>query len=113
MRSLAFGFAAGGSTDIQARVLANVLSEELGQPVNVVNQPGAGGAVSLTRLMHNRDQGHTFVYAGTNGTLTFAPHAHDTDFTLDDFRYVAGITTVRQIAAGDFSLPPSYVPKGP
>lgn len=93
--TLVVGFAAGGSTDIQARVLANVLSENLGQPVNVVNQPGAGGAVSLTRLMHNQDEGHTFVYAGTNGTLTFAPHAHDTDFTLDDFRYVASITTVQ------------------
>lgn len=93
--TLVVGFAAGGSTDIQARVLANVLEEELGQPVSVVNQPGAGGAVSLTRLMNNRDEGHTFVYAGTNGTLTFAPHAHDTDFTLDDFRYVASITTVQ------------------
>ena len=93
--TLVVGFGAGGSTDIQARVLANVLEEELGQPVNVVNQPGAGGAVSLTRLMNNQDEGHTFVYAGTNGTLTFAPHAHDTDFTLDDFRYVASITTVQ------------------
>jgi tripartite-type tricarboxylate transporter receptor subunit TctC len=72
-----------------------VLEEELGQPVSVVNQPGAGGAVSLTRLMNNQDEGHTFVYAGTNGTLTFAPHAHDTDFSLDDFRYVASITTVQ------------------
>jgi tripartite-type tricarboxylate transporter receptor subunit TctC len=93
--TLVVGFAAGGSTDIQARVLANVLAENLDQPVNVVNQPGAGGAVSLTRLMRNQDEGHTFVYAGTNGTLTFAPHAHDTDFTLDDFRYVASITTVQ------------------
>jgi tripartite-type tricarboxylate transporter receptor subunit TctC len=93
--TLVVGFAAGGSTDIQARVLANVLEEELGQPVSVVNQPGAGGAVSLTRLMNNQDEGHTFVYAGTNGTLTFAPHAHDTDFSLDDFRYVASITTVQ------------------
>lgn len=93
--TLVVGFGAGGSTDIQARVLANVLQENLGQPVNVVNQPGAGGAVSLTRLMHNNDEGHTFVYAGTAGTLTFAPHAHETSFSLDDFRYVASITTVQ------------------
>ncbi|MDR5907650.1 tripartite tricarboxylate transporter substrate binding protein [Franzmannia qiaohouensis] len=93
--TLVVGFGAGGSTDIQARVLANVLEENLGQPVNVVNQPGAGGAVSLTRLMNSDDEGYTFVYAGTNGTLTFAPHAHDTEFSLDDFRYVASITTVQ------------------
>ncbi|QJQ94158.1 MULTISPECIES: tripartite tricarboxylate transporter substrate binding protein [Halomonadaceae] len=89
--SMVVGFGAGGSTDIQARVLANVLEEELGQPVNVVNQPGAGGAVALARLANNRDEGYTFAF-GTSSTVTFGPHATETSFALDDFRYVAGIT---------------------
>ncbi len=89
--TLVVGFGAGGSTDIQARVLANVLEEELGQPVNVVNQPGAGGGVALTRLASNNDEGYTFVF-GTSMTITYGPLATETAYQLDDFRYVSGVT---------------------
>ena len=89
--TMVIGFGAGGSTDIQGRVLANVLEEELGQPVNVVNQPGAGMGVALTRLAHNDDAGYTFLY-GPSSPLTFAPLAMETDYDLDDFRYVAGVS---------------------
>ena len=89
--TLVVGFGAGGSTDIQARVLANVLEEELGQPVNVVNQPGAGGGVALARLANNTDEGYTFVF-GTSMTITFGPLSTETTYQLDDFRYVAGVT---------------------
>ncbi|MCE8021641.1 tripartite tricarboxylate transporter substrate binding protein [Halomonas sp. MCCC 1A11036] len=89
--TLVVGFGAGGSTDIQARVLANVLEDELGQPVNVVNQPGAGGGVALARLANNTDEGYTFVF-GTSMTITFGPLSTETTYDLDDFRYVAGVT---------------------
>ncbi|APX94665.1 recombinase RecA [Halomonas sp. 1513] len=89
--TLVVGFGAGGSTDIQARVLANVLEEELGQPVNVVNQPGAGGGVALSRLTVSDDEGYTFVF-GTSMTITYGPLSTETNYQLDDFRYVAGVT---------------------
>lgn len=89
--TMVIGFAPGGSTDIQGRVLARVLEEELGQPVNVVNQPGAGGGVALARLANSRDEGYTFVF-GTSMTITFGPLSTDTTYDLDDFRYVAGVT---------------------
>lgn len=89
--TLVVGFGAGGSTDIQARVLANVLEKELGQPVNVVNQPGAGGGVALTRLASNQDEGYTFAF-GTSMTITYGPLATETAYQIDDFRYVAGVT---------------------
>lgn len=89
--TLVVGFGAGGSTDIQARVLANVLEEELGQPVNVVNQPGAGGGIALTRLANNSDEGYTFAF-GTSMTITYGPLATETAYQLDDFRYVSGVT---------------------
>ncbi|PAU77181.1 Bug family tripartite tricarboxylate transporter substrate binding protein [Halomonas salipaludis] len=89
--TLVVGWGAGGSTDIQARVLANVLEEQLGQPVNVVNQPGAGGGVALSRLAVSDDEGYTFVF-GTSMTITFGPLSTETNYQLDDFRYVAGVT---------------------
>src|SRR3978361_1080224 len=39
------GYAAGGSTDVTARIIAQALSERLGQPVPIQKPPGAGGKI--------------------------------------------------------------------
>ncbi|MCB0057804.1 MAG: hypothetical protein KDE45_12280, partial [Caldilineaceae bacterium] len=44
------GYGAGGQTDLVARAAAKVMSEQLGVPINVVNKPGAGGAVAARDL---------------------------------------------------------------
>ncbi len=88
--TMVIGFAAGGSTDIQGRVLANVMEEHLGQPVNVVNQPGAGSAVAFTRLKNNTDGGHTFLFGGTTA-LTFTPIITEVEYEIDDFEYLAAV----------------------
>lgn len=43
--SIVVPFAAGGSLDVTARILADRLKDVLGQPVLVVNRPGAGSSV--------------------------------------------------------------------
>ncbi len=88
--TMVIGFAAGGSTDIQGRVLANVMEGYLGQPVNVVNQPGAGSAVAFTRLANNTDQGYTFLYGGITA-LTFTPIITEVAYEIDDFEYLAAV----------------------
>src|SRR3978361_766504 len=40
------GFAAGGSTDVTARIIAQALSERLGQPIIIENRAGAGGNIA-------------------------------------------------------------------
>ncbi len=44
------GFAAGGSTDVGARLLASGMEKELGTSVVVVNKPGASGQIAYTAL---------------------------------------------------------------
>jgi hypothetical protein len=63
--TMVIGFAAGGSTDLQGRALAKSMEAYLGQPVNVLNRPGAGSATAYTELKSNTDEGYTFLYGGT------------------------------------------------
>jgi len=88
--TMVIGFNPGGSTDIQGRVLANVMEEYLGQPVNVVNQPGGGAAVAYTRLANNTDGGYTFLFGGLTA-LTFTPIITAVEYEIDDFEYLAAL----------------------
>jgi len=59
------GNAAGGPTDLGARIMAAGLEKELGVPVVVVNKPGANGQIQLTQVASAKPDGYTF------GTVNF------------------------------------------
>ncbi|WP_082987949.1 Bug family tripartite tricarboxylate transporter substrate binding protein [Bordetella bronchialis] len=61
-------FAAGGPTDVLARVIAEGMSKDLGQPIIVENTPGAGGTVGTARAARMPGDGHA-VLIGNVGTL--------------------------------------------
>ena len=60
-------FAAGGTTDIVARVLAEQLAPVLKQPVVVENKAGAGGNVAAAEVAKSTPDGYTYLM-GTPGT---------------------------------------------
>jgi tripartite-type tricarboxylate transporter receptor subunit TctC len=60
-------FAAGGTTDILARVTAAKLSEDFGQQFVVENKPGAGGNIAADYVAKSPPDGYTFI-VGTPGT---------------------------------------------
>lgn len=64
------GFPAGSSPDLTARLLAEPLSQALGQPVVVENKPGAGGNIGASAVARATD-GHT-IGLMINGNLTIA-----------------------------------------
>ena len=65
-------FAAGGPTDVVARVVAEGLSEELKQPFVVENRAGAGGAIGTDILAKAKPDGYTLGVTGT-GSITIIP----------------------------------------
>lgn len=57
------GYAAGGTVDAAARLMAADLEKELGTPVQVLNKPGAASQVGLTQLVNSLPSGSTLAYA--------------------------------------------------
>lgn len=60
--TLIVAYPPGGGTDVTARLLAPMLENELGTPVQVLNKPGAGGQVGYTEISRSRPDGYTIGY---------------------------------------------------
>ena len=58
---LLVGFAPGGTTDLSARLVSDIVSKELGQTVVVENRPGGAGSIVIEALVRGAADGHTFV----------------------------------------------------
>jgi len=67
---LVVGFAAGGASDVFARVIAPSLAEQLGQPVIVDNRPGAGGNIAADYVAKSAPDGYTVLFGSNNTYLT-------------------------------------------
>src|SRR3954451_8088967 len=63
-------FAAGGGTDVLARIMAQNLNSKWGQPVVVENQPGASGAIGTRAVMKAAPDGYTLLMASTGALMT-------------------------------------------
>jgi len=61
-------FAAGGTTDLVARIVADPLGKLLGQPVVVENKPGGGGSVSAAEISRAQPDGYTIGLANVATT---------------------------------------------
>ena len=79
-------FAPGGATDIIARVVAQRLSERLGQPIVIENKPGAGTTIGNAEVAKAAPDGYTLLFAPTPFVISQVvyptlPYNPDRDFT--------------------------------
>lgn len=74
--SIVVGFAAGGPTDIVARVVAKALGEELGRSVIVENKPGAGSTIAAAQVANGPGDGNAMllVVGGLTGAESLFPN---------------------------------------
>jgi len=71
-------FGAGGSADIEGRLLAEEMGKVLGVPFTPVNRPGGGGAITYTYITSAKPDGHTVGWASTSVLTT--TNLGNTDF---------------------------------
>jgi tripartite-type tricarboxylate transporter receptor subunit TctC len=102
-------FAAGGPTDIVARIVGEHMSKTLGQPVIVENVVGAGGTTGSIRAMRAQNDGHTIImgHMGTHAAaVSLYPNlAYKPDVDFEAIGMAAGtpilIVTRKDIPAKD------------
>ncbi len=99
-------FGAGGGTDVLGRLLAQKLTESLGQPVMVDNRAGAGGSVGTAEVSRAPADGYT-IMLGTNSTHAINPgiYAKLPYNAIKDFSPVSLIATNRFVMVVPASLP--------
>jgi elongation factor P len=83
-------FAPGGGTDAAARTIARFMERDLGQPVVVLNRPGAGGEIGFSELARARPDGYTIGFINTP-TIVTIPIERRARFGLGDFALIANI----------------------
>lgn len=85
-------YAAGGATDILARLLAKGMAERLGQPVVIENKPGAGGGVGTAMAAQAPADGYTILF-GNLGPNAINPSIYK-DLQYDAERDFQAISNV-------------------
>lgn len=85
-------FPPGGNTDIVGRLIAQKLSDGLGQQVYVENRGGAGGTIGAEAAAKSAADGYTLFFA-TTGTLASAPSMQP-DLRYDPVKAFAAISTL-------------------
>lgn len=90
-------FAAGGSTDVVARLLAVQLTRNLGQAVTIENKPGAGAMLGTAAVARSPGDGYTLLIAANNfvlNPLLVKDMAYDIDA---DFIPVIGLVKIPHV----------------
>jgi tripartite-type tricarboxylate transporter receptor subunit TctC len=88
------GFAAGGGNDIIARIVAQKMQEDFGQPVIVENKVGGGGSVAALAVRAAAPDGYTLL-VGASGAMSITPavSVKPPYATLKDFAPISNLAS--------------------
>jgi tripartite-type tricarboxylate transporter receptor subunit TctC len=108
---LIVGLAAGTGADILARLLAQSLSERLGQSFVVENRSGAGGNIGVETVVNATPDGYTLLLVSTVNAVNVSLHS-DLPFDIRrDIAPVAAVNRVPNVVIVNPSLPVTTIPE--
>jgi len=105
------GFAAGGPQDIVARLLAQSLSERLGQQFVIENRAGAGGSIGTEAVVRAPADGYTMLMIGPSATINATLYDNLGFVFLRDIAPVASIIRTSNVMEVHPSFPAKTVPE--
>jgi len=105
------GFAAGGPQDIVARLLAQSLSERLGQQFVIENRAGAGGNIGTEAVVRSPADGYTMLMIGPSATINATLYDNLSFVFLRDIAPVASIIRTSNVMEVHPSFPAKTVPE--
>ena len=105
------GFAAGGSGDIAARLIAQLLSDRLGQQFIVENRTGAGGNIAVEAVARAPADGYTLLQLNVANAINTALYEKLNFNLLNDIVPVASFMRVPNVMEVTLSLPVKTVPE--
>ena len=90
-------YAAGGSTDIGARIISEHLPKYLPEAeLVVVNKPGGGGTIGITDLYNSKPDGYTIAMT-THRVVSLQPLYGKTKYQHDSFQPIANVFSTQQL----------------
>jgi len=92
-------FAPGGSTDIIARLTAEGMRKELGQPVIVENVGGAAGALGTMQGARAEPDGYTLTIATVSTMIVYGATREKPEYTVDTFAPITNIASMPNVLA--------------
>jgi tripartite-type tricarboxylate transporter receptor subunit TctC len=105
------GFAAGGAVDIVARLIAQWLSERIGQQCVVENRPGAGNNIATEYVLKSEPDGYTLLLTNPTNAINATYYENLPYDFLRDSASVAGIMRVPNVMEVSPLLSATTVPE--
>jgi tripartite-type tricarboxylate transporter receptor subunit TctC len=105
------GFAAGGGTDILARVLGQWLSERLGQPFVIEDKPGAGTSIAVEAVVRAPADGYTIGIVGSANAINVTLYEKLNFNFIRDIAPIAGFIRNPLVMVVNPSIPPKTIPE--
>jgi tripartite-type tricarboxylate transporter receptor subunit TctC len=98
-------FAPGGSADIVARILAQFLSDRLGQQFVVENRTGAGGNLGMQSVLASEPDGYTIAHVAPNNAINATLYENLRFNFIRDSVPVAGTMRLTNVMVANLSAP--------
>ena len=110
--AMAVSYAAGGGTDVVARVVATELGKQLGQSVVVENRVGAGGTIAVAYVAKAAPDGYTIGWF-TGGPIVLAPITETSlPYSVQkDLIPVSQVQTTDQVLVGRIGMKANTIPE--